>query len=158
MTDSQYAYQWYTPCGQLLALNVLETGALEAHLFTRDGEALAVPTIAMAHLEQWYKAEQSHTQLSQSANERLHFVQDTMDRVAHVNHAQMGKGLSAHYDEMHRMRIHAASMKQIREVALQRALVSADRAMMHDKKPAHGHYAPVVALGAQRKQRSKIDY
>lgn len=151
------SYQWYTPCGQLLAVSIGEAGSLHTELHAHSGESKELSGLALAHLQQWYKAELSYVELTQGANDRLQYVQANMESVDAAQREHMRTGLSSYYDEMHRMRMNAANMKQIREVSLQRALVAADKEMMSSSKPAHGHYAPVVALGRER-QRSKIDY
>ena len=157
MNVSEPTYQWYTPCGQLLAARIEENGSLTAELHDHSGEVRNVSPLAMAHLNQWHKAEMAHLELTEGANQRLNYVQSNMETTDEAHREHLRAGLSAYYDEMHRMRMNAANMKQIREVSLQRALVAADKDMMAERKPAHGHYAPVVSLGREV-ARSKIDY
>lgn len=149
-------FEWYTPCGQLLAARVSDNGALVAHIFHADGTASDLPELAQAHLAQWFKSHQLHNELLQRVTDRRAFIQSSLARVDDEGKKLMKDGLASYYDELHRTTMNAANMKTIRDVAIQRALVAVDKAMVA-QTPAHGHFAPVVALGRST-QVSKTDY
>jgi len=144
--NQQSDFQWYTPCGQLVAARVSEDGSLTSHIFHADGTASNLPEIAEAHLLQWFKSQQMHSELTQRAVDRREFIQSSLARVDDEGKKLMKDGLASYYDELHRCTMNAANMKTIRDVAIQRALVAIDKAMMPNA-PVHGNFAPVVALG-----------
>lgn len=148
------AFQWYTPCGQLLV--VQPAGKVTAHIGLADGSHAEVPELAMAHILQWAKAHLVHEELMARAQQRRDFIQSSMARVDEHGKLLMHEGLASYYEELHRCNMNAANMKTIRDVAIQRALVAIDRAMM-GRQPEHGHFAPVVALGRTVPQPKK-DY
>lgn len=149
----------YTPCGQLLSVRVGADKELQVQVLRADGSSWDLPDIARAHIDQWYKSAVMHDELNLRIASCREFIQSSLARVSDDNARMMQDGLASYYDELHRCNMNLSTMKTIRDVAIQRALVAIDKSMVdHHAAAAHGHMAPVVALARSVRDAAKTGY
>jgi hypothetical protein len=125
MASLASVYEWQTPARQSVRVCIVE-GNLHASLSSMHGEVLEVPPMMLSHLQHWWKAEtMMHEQLNMANQSREKLLESVVE-----SDPGAPQGIGLRFDALRKYNHNVAATTSVRDIALQRALLAADKAMI----------------------------